>query len=568
MFRRAVKLFWTRALLVLDALKWWHDTRELRQRRNSLPPKTLLIVDLMTMIASVKAQALFAAALRSRGYRPVVLLSSPAPFVQKLYSATGAIRFIYLEEYLTAPVREKALAETEDLMRRIPDLGKLVELEIGGYRTGRNVQSYVVRRFRTGRPDSGNEAQRAETKRLLAEALAVRSIVPRLLADIAPDLALFNERGYSPAGDLFDGCLVHGVDAIQWMGAPQSDHLLFKRYRLENRDTHPLALSDESWARLQDVHWTPELGNRLMTQLTSHYESGAWYNRQQLQEGKVLKSRAQIQRQLGLDPAKKTAVIFAHILYDATFFFGTSMFSDYETWLIEAVRCAMANPSLNWIVKVHPVNVWRSRMDGVAMEQLEVMAINRALGPLPAHIKILPADTDINTLALYQAIDYGLTVRGTPGMELPCFGVPVITAGTGRYSGRGFTIDPATPEEFRATLARLQEIPTLDEDTVRVARLYAFATFFMRPMPIQSFHYDYNARTFGLSELTYNVFLRRGVGSHLEATPDMGKFAEWAGTSTDADLLNWKMVSDSRGDKANPRREAQTVPLNARETLL
>ena len=34
---------------------------------------------------------------------------------------------------------------------------------------------------------------------------------------------------------------------------------------------------------------------------------------------------------------------------------------------------------------------------------------------------------------LFKVIDYGITVRGTIGIELPCFGIPVITAGTGRY---------------------------------------------------------------------------------------------------------------------------------------
>ena len=236
----------------------------------------------------------------------------------------------------------------------------------------------------------------------MSDALAMRSVIPQLLEDIHPDLALFCERGYTPAGDMFDGCMLHDVDVIQWLGAPQSDRLLFKRYRMENRDTHPLALSTATWKKLQQMRWTRELEERLLTQLASYYQSGAWYNRQQLQEGKVFKSRQEIHEQLGLDPSKKTAVIFAHILYDATFFYGTSLFSDYEEWLVEAVRCAIANPNLNWIVKVHPVNVWRSRMDGVEVEQLENLAIERAVGPLPPHVTILPADTDINTFAFEE----------------------------------------------------------------------------------------------------------------------------------------------------------------------
>jgi hypothetical protein len=563
MFRKAIELFWTRALLVLDALKWWHDTHALRQRPVPARSKTLLVVDLMTMISNAKVEALLTAALRRRGYRPVVLLPSSTSVIERIYKAGGTTEFVYLQNYLSDDLKEQARVEAERCMAAIPDLQELVELEIDGYRTGRNVQSYVVRRFRTGRLDSRNEAHRSETRRLLADALAIRLVVPRLLEDTHPDLALFCERGYTPAGDIFDGCLLHGVDVIQWLGAPQSDRLLFKRYRRENRDTHPLALSTETWKKLQKMPWTHELEEHLLTQLASHYESGAWYNRQQLQEGKSFKSRQQIHEQLGLDPSKKTAVIFAHILYDATFFYGTSLFSDYEEWLVEAVRCAVANPNLNWIVKVHPVNVWRSRMDGVDVEQLENLAIHRAVGPLPPHVTILPADTDINTFSLYQAVDYGLTVRGTPGMELPCLGVPVVTAGTGRYSGRGFTMDPSTPEEFRATLAKLHQVPHLDKETMRRARLYAFGTFFMRPTRIVSFDFDFKANTYGLKALTQNVFINPATASQLEKMPDMARFLDWADGSNDIDLLDWDMFLDSSTQQTSEPNELPAASLDA-----
>lgn len=534
----------TRGLLELDLARWRRETRPLRRRRDR-GQKTLMVVAVMTMNASAKTEALFASALATRGYERVVLLRSRSSLIERIHTATGTARFVYLEDYLDEEVRERGQTQADEWLARIPKLDELVALEVDGYRTGRNVQSYVVRGFRTGRLNTGDPAHRAETRRVLAESFAVKAAIPRLLEDVAPDLALFCERGYTPAGELFDGCLLAGVDVIQWVGAPQADSLIFKRYGLANRDSHPLALSDDAWKRLQQIPWTDEMDQRLMAQLVSHYQSGAWYNRQQLQEGKVMKSRLEIYEQLGLDVDKKTAVIFAHILYDATFFYGTSLFADYEQWLVEAVRGAVVNSSLNWIVKVHPVNVWRSRMDGAEMEQLEVAAIERAVGMLPAHVKVLTADTDINTLALYRAIDYGLTVRGTPGMELPCFGVPVVTAGTGRYSGRGFTIDPRTPDEFRKIIASLHEVPRLDAEMIRRARIYAFATFFMRPMAIRSFELDFQARTYGLKELTQNVFIRPQAARRLETMTDMARFLDWADGSDDMDLLDWGAITDS-----------------------
>jgi hypothetical protein len=51
---------------------------------------------------------------------------------------------------------------------------------------------------------------------------------------------------------------------------------------------------------------------------------------------------------------------------------------------------------------------------------------------------VLLPDTKISTLSLYRFADYGVTVRGTPGLEIACFGKPAFTAGTGTYAGLGF----------------------------------------------------------------------------------------------------------------------------------
>ena len=43
--------------------------------------------------------------------------------------------------------------------------------------------------------------------------------------------------------------------------------------------------------------------------------------------------------------------------------------------------------------------------------------------------------------SLFKNIDFGVTVRGTCGIEMPCFGLTTITDGTGRYFNLCFTKD-------------------------------------------------------------------------------------------------------------------------------
>ena len=55
-----------------------------------------------------------------------------------------------------------------------------------------------------------------------------------------------------------------------------------------------------------------------------------------------------------------------------------------------------------------------------------------------------------------------MTVRGTVGCELACYGIPVITAGNGRYSDEGFTIDPKSKEELYKYIENLGKIEKLN----------------------------------------------------------------------------------------------------------
>jgi hypothetical protein len=529
-------------LLGLDLLDWRRQTAILRAEAPSAADKTLLTGSLLTIPATLKAEAVYARALQMRGYRPVFALGDKSSYNTALLKTLlgPELRIVTPLDYAVDSDGDGVRAQAAGLLAANGNITDFVALEVGGVRVGRNSLSTVVRSLRTSHVNFTSPGHRARIEAALANSLLAARRMARLVADVRPDVALFNERGYTPAGELFDACLVSEVDTIQWLGAPQADHLLYKRYTLATRGQHPLALSDRTWEVLSGATWTKADEYRLMAKLASHYESGAWFNRQQLQDGKAVMTPAEVRAHLGVAPDHRIAVIFSHILYDATFFYGDSLYPDYATWLVETVRGAIANPAIHWVVKVHPVNVWRSKMDNAPLQQLEARLLRESFGQLPPHVTIMPADTPVNTYALFQTIDYGLTVRGTVGMELPCYGIPTVTAGTGRYSGRGFTMDPATPAQYQALLAKLHTVPRLDAATVALARRYAYGTFFLRPAPLRTFRTLYQANSFGLQELTMN--LRIGKDAVLSRAADMQAFAAFV-EGQSADFL----VDMSRG---------------------
>jgi hypothetical protein len=517
-----------------DLVGWQWDVRRLRGQSTRPTKGVALFCDLLTLVSVAKIEAIIAAGLRSEGYEPVVLLRSRSRHIERLFLASGPTRFAYFSDLFSDSVGVAAASAAQRTLDEAAGISSIADMEVDGFRIGRNAISLATRVLRVGEIDLADPRQLQAVRRALEESFTAAAVATKLLRQLNPSVAVFCERGYSPAGEVFDACLLAGVDCIQWLGAPQSDRLLFKRYDLATRDMHPLSLSDETWRESVRGGWTAQADDKLMSELRSHYETGAWFNRQQLQNGKQLVPRDELRRRLQLDPGKPTAVIFSHLFYDATFFYGRSLFSTYESWLLEAVRSAIANTSLNWRIKVHPVNVWRSKMDGVADQQLERMAIEREFGALPDHVRIIPAETEINTWSIFDAIDYGLTVRGTVGIELPCFGIPTVTAGTGRYSGRGFTVDPSSVDEFRRELATLHTRPRLGKIQVELARRYAYETFFRRPISLSSFKIDFNPAKPTIPALTPNV----AIGHSLSTTsPDLSKIVGWISQSRSKDLL-------------------------------
>jgi hypothetical protein len=353
----------------------------------------------------------------------------------------------------------------------------------------------------------------------MTHAIAIRDIIRK----VRPQLTVLVDSRYTPNGELFDVCLAEGIDTITWSPAHRSNTLMLKRYTLENRDEHPSSLSEESWRWLRRIEWTDSHRERLWKEIESAYASGDWYSEAGTQFNTRMVQPEEIRRRLGLDPRKKTAIVFAHILWDATLTWGKGLFRDYEEWLAETIRTACSNDRVNWVIKAHPANVVKATREGFEGEPSELKALRRHIGKLPPHITIIPADSDINFYSLLRVMDYCVTVRGTVGIEAAAFGIPVLTAGTGRYDHKGFTIDSESREEYLGRLTSIQDIPSLTTRQRELAERYAFGVFLLRPLPLTTFTIEFPQDARGSSRTRFNVATR---DDWLNA-PDLRLFAAW-----------------------------------------
>jgi hypothetical protein len=135
---------------------------------------------------------------------------------------------------------------------------------------------------------------------------------------------------------------------------------------------------------------------------------------------------------------------------------------------------------VDWIVRVHPGEL----TDGSVLSTGDI--IRNAFPDLSGHIKVLWADSDINSYGLYRMIDGGITIFGTVGVELAAMGKPVILAGQAHYGGKGFTLDAGSQAEYLTLLDRAAGIRPLDAEQTALARRYAYWYFVQRQIPIHA----------------------------------------------------------------------------------
>lgn len=503
--------------------------RQARGLRGARPRRdeqgVVLIVSLSDFVYQLKLEAVIGTALRLAGLRPVVLTLPSARWAHDYFRAAGIPDLVTPVEELPAGARVEADAAAAEALAGGAGVQELKTLEFHGVHVGQQTLSTLSRTFERGRISLADPAVRAALERQLPDAMRATIAAELLLNRLCPDLVVFNEKGYAGFGSIYDAALRRDANVVQYVaaGIHARDALLFKRYTDETRRVHPASLSAASWQLLRDLPWTEERERALQEEFTIRYGSAVKHPDAGLQEGKRIKTTEEVRRQLGLDPGKKTAILFSHVLWDANLFFGDDLFEDQEAWLVETVRAACANPSVNWVVKLHPANLYKSG----GGELNDEVAIREAVGELPPHVRLVRPETDINTYSLFAIADYGLTIRGTIGMELPCFGVPVLTAGTGRYSGLGFTVDSESAEQYLDRIAHIHKLAPLSVEQTLLAKRHAYGLFRLRPFRFTSYRASFMPLERLGHPLSHNLNLSRSTPAEVETADDLIELGEW-----------------------------------------
>jgi hypothetical protein len=311
-------------------------------------------------------------------------------------------------------------------------------------------------------------------------------IAKALISDLDISHSFHTEVFLEEYGGIFFGCLETNVKVIRFAGTVRDNAFIIQKLTTENARKHHASLNHVKWSELRQANFSKDMDTWLTTNFSDRY-SEKWYRSKRNYPGDQIVDEDLVLEELEISTTKPIAIIFSHILYDSIFFYGTDLYPDYETWLIETVRLACQNRNVQWIIKLHPSNVWRGEistlLDGRTLEE---KLITNAFPDLPAHVLIMRSESPVSALSLMKIAKFGITVRGTSGLEMAALGKQVITAGTGRYEGCGFTQDPQSIKEYEDLIANLQFLQTPDVEATLLAKKYSYGVFGMKAFELTS----------------------------------------------------------------------------------
>jgi hypothetical protein len=459
-------------------------SREILKIRNKpVRQRTIVILSFLPLPYVVKMEGLLGRFLAERGWTVKLLSNASAEYMTKPYhQQVYGFNVDLIEEFISF----KNSTEIDEIINRIlfspafsvATLKQLIWRQVP-------VGIHALATFLSGTPEGRFSVSRqsmTQLQRILRRSMLYVDAANLFFDQNPADLVLGMEKGFVGTCEIFYVALCRNISYVQWVGCHEPDSIMFKRYNWSTRREHPFSICERDWSDIKEIPWNDLYRVNVLNKFEAGYKNGDWFRYKSLTSEQNFAAKEELIKSLYLDVNKKTVVIYSHILSDANLFYGDDIFlHGYEEWLVETVRAASKNMAVNWVLKLHPANRVRNLRMGYSGEYGEIQALRNAFGELPAFLHIVYPEDKVSPMSFFQISDCGITVRGTVGIELPCFGVPILTAGTGRYSGKGFTCDSESIDEYLNRIRTIHEIKPLSLAQTRLAQMYAYFVFKGRP---------------------------------------------------------------------------------------
>jgi hypothetical protein len=289
----------------------------------------------------------------------------------------------------------------------------------------------------------------------------------------APDVVILPNGLILEFGAVFHAARHLGIPVVSYEFGEQRDRIWLSR-------NTPVMLqeTDALWQAKQGEPFGDSQRAKVQDLFSTRQAAGLFQNFYRRWQNLPAEGGEVVRVKLGLD--KRPVVLLAANVIGDSLTLGRAAFTgDMSAWLRRTLRHFAEREDVQLVLRVHP---GERNLDGPSVADL----VSRELPSFPSHIHIVRAEDPINTYDLIELADLGLVYTTTVGLEMAMSGLPVIVAGKTHYRGKGFTLDPASWEDYFAKLDNaLQDLSAarLTPDLVDRAWHYAYRFFFNYPQP-------------------------------------------------------------------------------------
>jgi glycosyltransferase involved in cell wall biosynthesis len=344
-----------------------------------------------------------------------------------------------------------------------------------GIRVGEHAFAGALRYFSLGSLQAEPRGEPA-LRRYLNAAMSSMFAVRRLLKAISFESVCGIHGVYVPEGIIGEVARSLNVRMVSWNDSYRKHTFIFSQY-----DTYHRTMLLESTSLWKDMPWTDEMDAEIREYLKSRwYGTHDWITYTQDWSDDVLS----VASAMGIDFSKPCIGLLTNVIWDAQVHYGGNAFPTMLQWTLETIRYFAGRPDLQLIVRVHPAEIRGSHIS----RQLMVDEIKKAFPDLPKNVFVVPPDSSLNTYAAMMKCDAVVLYATKAGVELASMGIPVIVAGEAWIRNKGLTMDANTPEEYFGLLDRLPLRKRMNEETVLLAKKYAYHFFFRCHIPVPVLH--------------------------------------------------------------------------------
>lgn len=461
-------------------------------------PKILLPTTVGGLGALSSMESLLAVALTLRGYEVHVLLCDQAlpaclrvdyttiknpddvvssKFQEKLcrlcqrsgeylFSPLG-IEVHYLSDLIT-PEQREAARETSFLV----DPNLVPNFEISGIRVGEHAYAGTLRYFASGNLDD-QELGREVLRCYLEASILTMNAVDELTRQYQFQSSCFNHGIYCPHGVIGEVLRAKQVHVTTWNIAYRKKCFIFS-----HDDTYHHTLLNEPNANWENIEFTTRTRRQITAYLRSRLigsKDWIWFHE------KPVEDFNQINKTLGLDPAKPIIGLLTNVMWDAQLHYKANAFPNMLTWVFDTINYFSRRPELQLVIRIHPAEIRGT----LPSKQPLLAEIAKRWPLLPDNIKVIGPESQISTYAVMEKCDTVIIYGTKTGVELTSMGIPVIVAGEAWIRNKLVTLDASSRDEYEQLLDALPSQKRLDEDIRTRALKYAFHFFYRRMIPLR-----------------------------------------------------------------------------------